>query len=682
MGCRCFKHSQPPDLRRNVFAAWVLDGGAKRGKLDPPVLVQMGDSSGSTNLRDADERFRLMVESVRDYAIFMLDPDGRIATWNSGAERLKQYRADEIIGQHFSKFYPAEDLAAHKPERELEIVLRDGRVEDEGWRIRKDGSRFWALVVITAVYDHKGTLTGFAKVTRDLTERRESEEQLRASEEQFRLLIDRVEEYAIYLLDPNGRVATWNVGAQKIKGFTAEEIVGKNFACFYTADDVAAGRPQYNLEAAARLGHIRDEGLRVRKDGTTFYADVVITALRDKNGKLKGFSKVTRDMSDQIRAREIEAEKMAAMKANAAKDEFLAKLSHELRTPLTPALAAASFMAENLSEMPDKFSEDVNLIRRNVQLEARLIDDLLDLTRISTGKIDLHQQTVDAHAVARDALVMARSDIHRKGLSVTTDWDAKQHHVWADPVRLEQVFWNLINNSVKFTGPGGEITIQSWNENDEWIFAITDTGIGIEPTRQQTIFDAFEQGERGMSRQFGGLGLGLAICKNLVELHGGSISITSRGRGFGTTATVKMHCHLDATEAVPANNWEAEQRASRMRILLVEDHNDTARVLARLLKHFGYEIAIAGTVEEALAAFRAQKFDAILSDIGLPDGTGYDVMSEAKRTRDGDIKGVALTGYGMSEDVRRSQEAGFDFHLTKPVDVAELRTVLRKLTAS
>ncbi|MFL6567684.1 MAG: PAS domain S-box protein [Chthoniobacterales bacterium] len=643
----------------------------------------MGDSSGSTNLRDADERFRLMVESVRDYAIFMLDPEGRVATWNSGAERLKQYRADEIIGQHFSKFYPADDLAAHKPEREIEIVLRDGRVEDEGWRIRKDGSRFWALVVITAVYDKTGALTGFAKVTRDLTERRAAEERLRASEEQFRLLIDRVEEYAIYLLDPNGRVATWNAGAEKIKGFTADEIVGKNFACFYTADDVAAGRPQYNLEAAARLGHVRDEGLRVRKDGTTFYADVVITALRDKMGRLRGFSKVTRDMTDQIRSREIEAEKMAALKASAAKDEFLAKLSHELRTPLTPALAAASFMAENLAELPEKFSEDVNLIRRNVQLEARLIDDLLDLTRISTGKIELHQQRVDAHAVGRDALMMSRSDIHRKGLSVTTHWDAKQHHVWADPVRLEQVFWNLINNAVKFTGPGGEISIQTWNENDELLLGVTDSGIGIEPTKQESIFDAFEQGDRGTARQFGGLGLGLAICKNLVELHGGTIAINSRGRGFGTTATVKLQLHSASAETDTASRDPGiDEQPSHLRILLVEDHNDTARILARLLKHFGYEIATAATVEEALSAFRSQKFDAILSDIGLPDGTGYDVMSEAKRERDGDIKGVALTGYGMSEDVRRSKEAGFDFHLTKPVDVAELRTVLRKLTAS
>jgi PAS domain S-box-containing protein len=630
-----------------------------------------------TSLGESEERFRLLIENVKDYAIFMLDSDGRVATWNPGAERLKQYTAAEIIGEHFSKFYSAEDIAAGKPQRMLDKAIADGRAEDEGWRVRKDGSRFCASVVITPIPDAQGGVAGFAKVTRDLTERREAEDRLRASEEQFRLLVDRVEEYAIFMLDPTGRVLSWNSGAQKIKQFAAREIIGKHFACFYTAEDVAAGKPQHNLDVAARYGHVRDQGLRVRKDGSTFYADVVITALRNDAGTLRGFSKVTRDMSDQIRTRAIEAEKMAALKANEAKDEFLATLSHELRTPLTPALAAASFMAEHVSELPPQFSNDVHLIRRNVQLEARLIDDLLDLTRISTGKIDLHLQRVDAHGVAREALIMARSDIHRKRLKVTTNWDAANQHIWADPVRIEQVFWNLINNAVKFTGPGGEITIQTWNENGKFHLAITDTGIGIEADKQQSLFKAFEQGERGISRQFGGLGLGLAICKNLVELHGGAISVNSRGRGFGTTATVALECHLEPIAADQKPDGVDNVRPKALRILLVEDHDDTRRVLVRLLTHFGYKVVGASTLEEALNAFRSQSFDAILSDIGLPDGTGYDLMSEARRKQG--VKGVALTGYGMSQDVRRSEEAGFDFHLTKPVDVAELRTVLRKL---
>ena len=638
----------------------------------------MADLEKREHQEQREERFRLLVESVTDYAIFMLDPDGRVASWNRGAERLKQYSADEIIGQHFSRFYPAGDIEARKPEIELECAMRDGRVEDEGWRIRKDGTRFWALVVITLLRDDSGKVVGFAKVTRDLTERREAEQRLRESEEQFRLLVERVEEYAIYLLGPTGQVASWNSGAEKIKGYSAAEIIGKNFACFYTAEDVAAGRPQKNLEIAARTGHLHDEGIRVRKDGSTFQADVVITALRDGAGTLRGYSKVTRDVSDQIRAREMEAEKIAAERANQAKDEFLATLSHELRTPLTPALAAASFMAENAGELPAKFSDEVHLIRRNVQLEARLIDDLLDLTRISTGKIALHLQRMDAHAVARDALNIAKSDIHRKGLHVTTRWAADDHHVWGDPVRLEQVFWNLINNAVKFTAPGGEIQIRTSNEQARFRFEIVDTGIGIEPERHGSLFKAFEQGDSNTARQFGGLGLGLAICKNLVDLHGGTISVTSPGRSFGTCATVVFDCHLDESDAQTDGMLLHDDRSRVLRILLVEDHDDTRRILARLLTHFGHHISVAVGVHDALGIFRDNQIDVVLSDIGLPDGTGYDVISEAKRTRE--VKGIALTGFGMAEDVRRSKEAGFDFHLTKPVDIAELRTVLRKLS--
>jgi PAS domain S-box-containing protein len=288
-------------------------------------------------LNGASEQFRLIVESVRDYAIFMLDTEGRIVTWNIGAERIKGYPANEIIGRHFSEFYTAEDVAAGKPQRELELAKQDGRVESEGWRRRKDGSRFWASAVMTALHDNTGKLVGYVKVTRDLTDRKMAEERLRQSEEQFRRLVDGVEEYAIYMLDPSGRVTTWNSGAEKIKRYRANEIIGKSFVCFYTPEDVAAGRPQHNLQMARKHGHIRDQGLRVRKDGSVFQAEVVITAVSDDEGNLRGFSKVTRDITEQVRSREMEAAKIAAEKASQAKDDFLAALSHELRTPLTPA---------------------------------------------------------------------------------------------------------------------------------------------------------------------------------------------------------------------------------------------------------------------------------------------------------------------------------------------------------
>src|SRR5215472_12877841 len=297
--------------------------------------------------------------------------------------------------------------------------------------------------------------------------------------EQFHILVDSVEEYAIYLLDPNGNIITWNTGAEKIKGFSTAEIVGKNFASFYTADDVAAGRPQRNLREACRRGYVRDQGLRVRKDGSTFEAEVVITALRDETGKVRGFSKVTRDITDQIRSREYEAEKIAAQKASKAKDDFLAALSHELRTPLTPALAAATYLKDNAEKLPPDFVEDVEIIKRNVQLQARLIDDLLDLTRIASGKLHLELEDCEAHTVIRNALETASSAIAAKQLKVSTRLEAKECHIRADYIRLQQVFWNLINNAVKFTSPGGKITIRTFNDKSRCFhFEVTDTGIG------------------------------------------------------------------------------------------------------------------------------------------------------------------------------------------------------------
>src|SRR5437016_7671736 len=254
---------------------------------------------------------------------------------------------------------------------------------------------------------------------------------LQDTAEQFHILVDSVEEYAIYLLDPNGDIITWNTGAEKIKGYSAKEIVGKHFTCFYTADDVAAGKPQRNLREAARRGYIRDQGLRVRKDGSTFEAEVIITVLRDHTGKIRGFSKVTRDITDQIRSREFEAEKIAAQKASKAKDDFLAALSHELRTPLTPALAAATYLEDNAEKLPPEFAEDIEIIKRNVQLQARLIDDLLDLTRITRGKLRLDLEKCDAHTIISNAIDIANSAIAAKKLKLSINLNAKQHHILA-----------------------------------------------------------------------------------------------------------------------------------------------------------------------------------------------------------------------------------------------------------
>jgi PAS domain S-box-containing protein len=498
--------------------------------------------------------------------------------------------------------------------------------------------------------------------------------------EQFHILVDSVEEYAIYMLDSNGNIITWNTGAQKIKGYSGEEIIGKNFTCFYTAEDVAAGKPQRNLREAVRRGYIRDQGLRVRKDGSTFEAEVVITALRDDTGKIRGFSKVTRDITDQIRSREFEAENIAAQKASKAKDDFLAALSHELRTPLTPALAAATYLEDNANKLPAQFVEDIEIIKRNVQLQARLIDDLLDLTRIARGKLHLQLEDCDAHTIIRNALETAHSAIAAKQLNVSTELKAKKHHIVADCIRLQQVFWNLINNAVKFTAQSGQITIRTFNDKQaRFHFEITDTGIGIEPQRLASLFQPFEQADPSVTRQFGGLGLGLAISKRLVDLHRGTIEAESRGRSFGATFKVTLETSPEGAAAMGLNDRVARKTSKPLRILLVEDHQDTRRTLSRLLTHFGHEVVAAENVGDAKKIMDSDSINVLLCDIGLPDGSGYEVASHARGT--GHIKAIALTGFGTEDDVRRSKEAGFDFHLVKPVNLQELQTILDQVAA-
>lgn len=493
--------------------------------------------------------------------------------------------------------------------------------------------------------------------------------------EQFHILVDSVEEYAIYLLDADGNIITWNTGAEKIKGYSTEEIIGKNFASFYTADDVAAGKPQRNLREASRRGYIRDQGLRVRKDGSTFEAEVVITALRDDAGKIRGFSKVTRDITDQIRSREYEAEKIAAQKASKAKDDFLAALSHELRTPLTPALAAATYLQDNADKLPPEFVEDIEIIKRNVQLQARLIDDLLDLTRIARGKLHLELEDCNAHTIIKNALETASSAIAAKQLKVSTQLEANRYSIVADCIRLQQVFWNLINNAVKFTAQGGQITIHTSNDKSgRFHFEITDTGIGIEPQRLASLFQPFEQADPSVTRQFGGLGLGLAISKRLVDLHHGKIDAESRGRSFGATFKVILDTLPEGSSAIGLNHRLGGKTSKPLRILLVEDHQDTRRTLSRLLTHFGHNVVTADNVECAIDLMGANNIDVVLCDIGLPDGSGYEVAAQARAK--GHIKAIALTGFGTEQDVQRSKEAGFDFHLVKPINFQELQSVL------
>lgn len=410
-------------------------------------------------------------------------------------------------------------------------------------------------------------------------------------------------------------------------------------------------------------------------DGRVFERYSKIQCIEDRNvGRVWTF----RDVTEHKRAEEkLRAAKIAAEEGSKAKDDFLAVLSHELRTPLTPALAAASYLAEH-EELPPQLREEVNAIRRNVQLEARLIDDLLDLTRIARGKIELHLEAVDVHKLLRNTLEIVHEDIVFKELEVLTDFRAHESYIRADSIRIQQVFWNLLNNSVKFTPKGGRVTMRSWNdERGQCLVEIADTGIGIEPEQQARIFKAFEQAERSITRQFGGLGLGLAISKTLLDLHDGTITVESEGKNRGASFRVALQA-FKTPEVTPKLSVAGNgSLPASLQVLIVDDHAETLRVLSALLSKRGHVVSTADSSQGALEILKEGRFDVLISDIGLPDGNGYDLIRQAKQGQQ--LKGIALSGFGMEDDMRVGKEAGFDYHLTKPVEFQKLEGVLREI---
>jgi PAS domain S-box-containing protein len=475
---------------------------------------------------------RLLVESVDDYAIFALDPDGYIVSWNAGAQRIKGYTAHEAIGQHFSIFYPREKIEEGFPEFELKQAAQVGRFEDEGWRIRKDGTRFWANVVITALRDSSGHLIGFGKVTRDLSERRLAEEALRESEERFRLLVQGVRDYAIFMLDPTGHITTWNAGAERIKGYTSDEIIGKHFSIFYTPEDLASGKPPRELEIATKTGVYEEEGWRLRKDGTHFWASVVITALHRPDGSLAGFAKVTRDLTERRAAheREIETARKAAAsdEANRTKSQFLAAMSHELRTPLNAIGGYTDLIAMGVrGPVTDEQLEDLQRIKRSQQHLLGIINDILNFSRVEAGQITYDYSTVPLCDVIEAVGHMIEPQAAGKGLKLEVHECPVEVAAWADKAKVEQILINLLSNAVKFTEQG-KVTLEcDWHDSHRVAITVTDTGVGIPPDHLEKIFEPFVQVGRSLSQAQEGTGLGLAISRDLARGMGGDIVVTS-----------------------------------------------------------------------------------------------------------------------------------------------------------
>lgn len=487
---------------------------------------------------------------------------------------------------------------------------------------------------------------------------------------------------AVIITDREARITFLNPVAEKLTGWNFPEAFNQPCANVFRIVNQDSGAPvESPVQKVLRLGTIAglaNHMLLIRKDGSEIPIDDSGAPIREADGSMLGVILIFRDISDQRAAhRRLFEANQALELASQAKDQFLAALSHELRTPLTPVLATLTTW-EVSDDLPSSFLADIQMLRRNVELEARLIDDLLDVTRIANAKLSLNLELVDAHELLQNVVAMYQSEIRAKRLSVSMNLAAERHYVKADSARLQQVFGNILNNAVKFTASGGHIDISTSNDSEQRLKMIfADDGIGMSADTLEGIFAPFNQGKDGITERYGGLGLGMAISKALVDVHAGALSAASQGLGQGSVFTLSIpsiHAETSRIEAIAGTGAAQGFQTDGMSILLVEDHEDSAEVLARLLRLRGYRVEACATVADAIRLARSERFDLLISDIGLPDGTGVDLIQEIRR--DSSIPAIALTGFGMDKDVARYRAAGFNGHLTKPVNFQRLEITI------
>jgi PAS domain S-box-containing protein len=1023
----------------NVVSTALRDPNGKLrgfGKVTRDLTARL---DAEQRFRQSEERFHRLIDAVTDYAIYMLDGEGNVATWNPGAERIKGYSAGEIVGHHFSRFYTPEDRLAGKPAQVLDLVRQTGHFEEENWRVRRDGTRFWASVVITALRNDGGSVVGFVKVTRDLTERRRAEEALRSSEERFRLLIENTSDYAIYMLDPSGVVTTWNSGAERMKGYSTHEIVGRSFECFFPDDDRAAGKPAKELALALAEGRFEDEGWRVKKDGTRFWANAVLTPLHDQQRNLIGFAKITRDLTlrrnaeeqerkllqehtarevagrEQARLRESEqryrelsrqleivfegvadgitvqdtsgrlvfantaaakicgfataaelmstspadvvakfeildeqgqpvvaqdlparrvlngeegasavlcvrerttqkswwvqlratavpgddgrpslainiwhdvtteheqetharhlaaatialgksldphemlatlgqalvpgladwcslylldgdvfrdvatvhadpargsangarlplnpphlggawsvvrsgksavfndigeealahfapdpaalevmrslrmtavvlvpflardgvlgsmvlayaqpgrryhesdvtlfeevgrragaslenarlyqeaqaaaraaeqaarrAEQSArtAEEASRAKDEFLATVSHELRTPLNAMLGWATLLKDRATDPATK--KPLEVIHRNAQAQVRIIDDILDVSRVITGKFRIDPRPADLVAIIGDAIDVVRPSALAKKLEIVFKPELDFCLLVADPERLQQVVWNLLSNAIKFTEPGGAIDVSIRMAGSQVTCEVRDTGQGIDPDFLPFVFDRFRQADSSMTRRFGGLGLGLALVRHIVELHGGRVAAFSEGRGEGALFRIELPIRAvgPSSRPEPSDETPREVAADRqsvalqgVRILVVDDEADARDLIATVLLEAGAEVETARSAAEGFELLKRFRPDVLVSDVGMPEEDGFSFIRRVRALESSEgsrVPALALTAFAREGDRAQALTAGFTAHVGKPVQPEVLASAVSNLAA-
>jgi PAS domain S-box-containing protein len=663
-------------LHKNGSRHWMLLAGAALG--DGTVIEYCVDVTDRKRAEaERDRFFRLS----QDLLAVASAKDGRWKRVNPAMTRALGWSDEELLAIPFLDLVHAED----RP-RTVEAIAKLSRGEQlinfEHRVLCKGGGHRWI-----AWETHGEPETGLLYCAgRDTTERRSVEGALRESEEQSRMLVEGVHDFAVFMMSPDGRIVTWNAGTERLLGFTEAEAMGQDAAMIFTPEDRAAGEPQKEQARALGEGQAADERWHLHKDGSRFWGSGVLNAVRNPDGSLRGFVKILRDETARKKAEEaLQSAKEAAELANRTKDEFLAMLSHELRTPLASILIWSKLMHRK-GDAPPEYAEALDAITRSAEAQKQLIDDLLDTSRITAGKLTLNMRLADLAPLVRSAVESVLPTAEARGVTVAMDLAPDVGVVRADPDRLRQVVWNLLTNAVKFTPAGGRVEVGLWRQGRAVEIRVADTGTGIEADFLPHVFEPFRQAESSSTRSYGGLGLGLAICKQLVELHGGTIAAQSPGIDKGSTFIVR----LPLPQVRPATGgkglpqtpqpWDAET-LSGANILLVEDEAETRAALVKLMSDAGAEVRAVASAAAAFESFKRSRPDMIVSDIGMHDEDGYSLIRRVRgRETDGKrVVAVALTAFARAEDREKAIAAGFDRHVGKPVAPDQLLSVLREL---
>jgi PAS domain S-box-containing protein len=626
-----------------------------------------------------DGRYRLLVDAITDYAIYMLDIDGRVTSWNAGAKRFKGYEPAEIIGHHFSRFYTEEDRAAGVPARALRTAATEGRFEAEGWRLRKDGTRFWAHVLIDPIRTPDGELVGYAKITRDLTERRQAEETLRQSQEQFRLLVQGVTDYAIYMLDTEGRVSSWNAGAQRIKGYLPDEIVGEHFSRFYTPEDREAGVPVRALRAAMAEGRYEAEGWRVRKDGGRFWAHVIIDSIRNDAGEAIGFAKITRDITERMEAQKaLEKAREALMQSQKldAIGQLTGGVAHDFNNLLMAVLGSLELLRKRLPPDPKATALLENAVL-GAQRGAALTQRMLSFAR----KQELKLEGVDLPTLVHGMTGLLQRSLG-PAVQLTTRFPLGLPPVFTDANQLETALLNLAINARDAMPDGGVITFEASAETVDAqspiplppgkyvCLAVIDTGEGM---NEETLSHAAEPfyTTKGIGK---GTGLGLPMVHGLAEQSGGRLILKSRV-GEGTRIEILLpQADVVAPEASPIAAPERDEPFRPLTVLAVDDDALVLMNTAAMLEDLGHRAIAALSAAEALEALRNDTVDVVITDHAMPQVTGLQLAQEVAAHYPG-VPVVLATGYA-----ELPADAGEDLpRLVKPYGQAELARLLREV---